>query len=278
MATVSFQTALRDSLRSILRPIVRLMLRSGLGYSEFITVAKIEFVRVASEEYGIRGRPTNVSRIAAMTGLSRKEVRKVRDQRGMVRWTPERETTPASTVIHFWQFDPQYSNGAGHPRPLVLEGDDGFAGLVGKYAGDIPVGAMRTELSRMGAVVVDDNERIHLVKHYVHPTGINEDFIRNVAFSLGNLGNTLAHNAELIGRFESGDSSSHPVLGRFERTAWTEHLSAEAQKSFGTWVRAKGTDFVELADQWIGQHELPREEWPASTPRTVGVGVYFFEE
>ena len=58
----------------MLKPIVRLTLWFGLGYSEFSVAAKRVFVEVASQDYGVRGRPANISRISAKTGLPRKLV------------------------------------------------------------------------------------------------------------------------------------------------------------------------------------------------------------
>lgn len=272
----SFQIALTESLAKMLRPIVRLMLTNGLGCSEFIAITKAEFVHIAGSEYGIRGRPTNVSRIAAMTGLSRKEISKIREERIASRWTPAMEETPANVIIHYWQFDPSFCLSLGQAKPLPMEGNESFAALVKKYAGDIPAGAMRTELGRMGVITLDDEDRLCLARRYVQPTGLHEDFVRNTAFSLTNLGNTLVHNSILAARFGKGDESAHPCRGRFERTAWTDHLPQTAEASFRTWVRRTGEEFIEHADDWIGQNEL--REGDKDAPRTLGVGVYYFEE
>ncbi len=51
-----------------LRPIARWLLRSGVTWKEFADLARGVFVVTASEEFGIRGRPTNVSRVALLTG------------------------------------------------------------------------------------------------------------------------------------------------------------------------------------------------------------------
>ena len=56
----------------VLRPMARILLRFGIGFKEFNEVAKAAFVDVASADFGIRGRPTNISRVAVMTGLTRK--------------------------------------------------------------------------------------------------------------------------------------------------------------------------------------------------------------
>ena len=44
------QSAMLVALASILKPIAKLILQSGLGYSEFIEVAKSVFVHVAAED------------------------------------------------------------------------------------------------------------------------------------------------------------------------------------------------------------------------------------
>ncbi len=71
-----------DGFQLVLRPIVKILLRYGVGFGEFAEVVKTSFVDVASTEFGIRGRPTNISRVAVMTGLTRKEVRRLRNISG----------------------------------------------------------------------------------------------------------------------------------------------------------------------------------------------------
>ncbi len=60
-----------DAFLLLMRPIVRILLRYGVGYREFAEVTKTAFVDVSSSDFGLRGRPTNISRVAVMTGLTR---------------------------------------------------------------------------------------------------------------------------------------------------------------------------------------------------------------
>ena len=48
----------------VIRPIARALLRAGIGYREFAEICKTAFVDVAGKDYGLRGRPTNISRVA----------------------------------------------------------------------------------------------------------------------------------------------------------------------------------------------------------------------
>ena len=76
-------TAQREILQALLvalRPLARALLRAGIGYREFEEISKTAFVDVSTRDYGLRGRPTNISRVAVMTGLTRKEVRRIREK------------------------------------------------------------------------------------------------------------------------------------------------------------------------------------------------------
>lgn len=137
---------------SLLKPLARLFLRYGRGYREYSELSKSAFVSVASKDYGVHGRPTNVSRIAAMTGMTRKEISRIRQkiERGDAAVT-ERHT-PIQEVIDAWQANEEFLDEDGRPAVLPLCGDrSSFQSLLKQYAGDIPAGAMRKELQRMGA-------------------------------------------------------------------------------------------------------------------------------
>ena len=73
------QQPIKNACHHLLRPVVRMLLRSGITWKDFAELSKGVFVEVAREDYGLRGRPTNSSRVALLTGLSRREVARVRD-------------------------------------------------------------------------------------------------------------------------------------------------------------------------------------------------------
>jgi hypothetical protein len=142
---------LNQSFLMLLQPLARLFLRFGRGYREYSDLSKAAFVIVASEDYGVHGRPTNVSRIAAMTGLTRKEISRIRCriQAGDAALTERR--TPLQELVAGWCSNDEFLDDSGKPAALTLAGGPGsFQSLVKQFAGDIPEGAMRTELQRIG--------------------------------------------------------------------------------------------------------------------------------
>ena len=270
------QKTLVDVLCKIIRPIVTLYLRCGVGYSEFQAVVRGVYISVAAEEYGIRGRPTNTSRIAAMTGISRKEIKRIREQLADSRWTPAMEVSPANLLIHFWHFDSDFSNSGGIPQPLPIDGPLSFTELAQRYAGDIPVGALKEELKRAG-VIIESGGMLLVKKRYFQTVTFDDDFIQNMAFSLQSLAGTIVHNSELICRKDYSQDLNE-TEGRLERFAWSDQMSDRSRRDFKNWVRSEGSVFIEKADEWIGRNELEHADWDKASPKSIGVGVYFFEE
>ena len=92
-----------------------------------------------------------------MTGLTRKEVKRIRDRIASGELQVKVKTTPLSDVLHHWHAQQEFTDTHGRPKVLPFTGaEHSFTELVKNYGGDIPAGAMRTELKRVGAVDEDE--------------------------------------------------------------------------------------------------------------------------
>ena len=269
--------ALLSALESILRPIIKLMLQSGIGYSEFASVAKVVFVRLATDDYKRRGRPANFSQVSAMTGISRKEVSKIRKLGPQERWTPNMETSPVNTVLHEWHFDRDFSDGAGTAHDLPYEGPISFSTLVSRYAGDIPPGAMRSTLQKAGILSQGPDGLLSASQQFFYARQFDEDFVRGLGFSFSSLGSTLVHNAAVHKRTDISNERKRE-LGRFERVAWSEHMSSKEIANLKAWADDAAARFVLEAVDLIGKSEVRTASRGDLPPRAVGIGVYYFEE
>jgi hypothetical protein len=212
-----------------------------------------------------------------MTGISRKEVSKMRNAPVDERWTPNMESTPVNTILHQWHFDLDFSDGAGNAKPLPFEGPSSFSSLVSRHAGDIPPGAMRSTLQKAGVLTQNADGSLSVSQSFFYSRVFDQDFIRGLAFSLSNLGSTLVHNAAVHQRTDISNDRKRE-LGRLERTAWSEHLSPEGVARFKAWVDEAAPRFLKESNKLIGESELPKSAWGTSRPRSVGVSVYYFEE
>ena len=183
----------------IVRPIASVFLRFGLGYVHFEEVFKAAFLYVASEEFGLRGRQTNISRVAVITGLTRKEVAKLRSNSLPIGFGSSSASTVLEKVLHRWTTDQGYLDNNGTPMRLPYYGDEpSFLSLVKGVGGDVPPGAVKTELKRFGAIVEVDSGILQLVKGDCTPNNIESELLHEITHGLARIADTIVHNANSL--------------------------------------------------------------------------------
>jgi hypothetical protein len=72
--------ASQTALMRILRPVVKLMIHLGMPLQSFIEVLKATYVEVAEKHFAEEGRPLTDSQVSVLTGVHRKDVRRLRTQ------------------------------------------------------------------------------------------------------------------------------------------------------------------------------------------------------
>lgn len=262
-----------NAVYACLLPVARLLLRAGITYRQFDTVAKRAFVSEAQSENDTRGRRTNTSRVAVKTGLSRKDVRRIRESMSDVANSGLGNSTdqsgPPARVLHAWHADPKFLDDQGHPRNLQFQDDEsGFSALVRAVAGDVPPGAVRAELRRAGAVVDLQDGSLQAVKRYYVPGDVDEKAITVISGLLFPMAAGIAHNA----------NPSRTAGGFIQRFAFSDSLDAESRFEFRHWSRIQATNFIESMDDWLAEHEGGDGVPVSSADRTTsGIGVFYYE-
>lgn len=259
-----------DAFLIVLRPIVRILLRYGIGYREFVEVAKTAYVGVASSDFGLRGRPTNISRVAVMTGLTRKEVKRVRDKLQSGDNSISVKTTPLADVLHHWHAQPEFTDSSGQPKSLPFAGETGsFSSLVRAFGGDVPPGAMRTEMKRVGVIKEDDSGALCAVARAVRPDSDHERLITILVHGAYAFLSNIAHNTE------SRSSDSRWA----SRVAYTTALQSNDTGQLRRITKDRITDFAESIDDiFIAYEALHDGSDKSSDSDAVAVGVFYFEE
>ena len=266
------QKQILDAFFIVLRPIAKILLRFGIGYREFAEVTKSAFVDVATSEYGIRGRPTNISRVAVMTGLTRKEVRRLRDKLEADEQTVVARTTPMWEVLHYWHADEEFLDSSGRPSELPFQGESGsFSNLVRRFGGDIPPGAMRAELKRVGAIEEVDGGLLRVVKRSFRPEGNQETLVNSLLHSVYALLNTVAHNTNPD---RLGDTFA-------QRMAYSQKVNAKDIVRLRRVSFDRIEEFTQAIDDTFMAYETITDDSTSQVNddcSTVAVGVYYFEE
>ncbi len=263
------QQVLLNSFYYLMRPLARMLLNNGIGCREFIQVCKRAFVDVATRDYGLRGRPTNTSRVAVMTGLTRKEVKKLKDE---IRIPTDSITITKSIapsqILHYWHTDERYLNEEGLPKELSFDdGSISFCSLAKEYGGDIPARALIKELIRGKSVKELPNGRYQTVGRYFCVQNIDARITTCIRYHL------TAHASAIL------QNTTHEDRERrwLERTVFSTSLKPVAAKRFKALSKDHCGSLIEQLDDWISAHEAPKEEWGEIDSQRIGLGVYYFE-
>lgn len=158
--------AVVSALRRFLRPIVRLLLNNGITFPYLGDLLKSIYVETAEKEFGLDARPLTDSRVTLLTGVHRKDVRRLRHDVPPVT-APPSGLTLGTVIVARWLGDPSYHDPRGAPRPLARTphkgGAESFAALVEKVSKNVRPRSVLDELLRLGVVTIDAEDRVHLV-------------------------------------------------------------------------------------------------------------------
>ena len=249
-----------------LRPIARWLLRSGVTWKEFAELSRSVFVITASEEFGIRGRPTNVSRVALLTGQSRRDVRRVlASARSEMPDAADEALNHASRVLSGWHLDADFLEADGRPRVLPADGPGpSLEQLLRRYAGDIPTTALVKELLKSGSIERLADGSFCAVRRYYMPRPMDPQAIERTGSVLADLAATVEHNLSREPR--------EPT--RFEGRAQNRRIDPRHLPAFRAFVEREAQGLLERVDDWLSGHEAPAD---SSTVR-LGVGVYAIQD
>jgi hypothetical protein len=261
------QIRLLDAVLRCLRPIAKVLLGAGVSYSQFEELAKRAFVEQSLGERDGRGRVTNVSRVAVRTGLSRKEVARIREILQSNRNhedTVFRSGRPAR-VLQLWHSHPLFQGKDDKPIDLPFdEGEQNFTTLVKLVGGDIPVGAVKAELLSAGGMMELPDGKLRVCRRHFVPVDFGEDLVVGFAFIVAPLLETLEHNA------------ADPASAFIQRVAYSDNLPRPEHVAFKALAHQRAEHFVQGVDEWLTAHEENPMESDSSGKR-LGVGVYYFE-
>jgi len=258
-----------NSFQLVLRPIVKILLRYGIGFSEFAESLKTVYVDVGSSEFGIRGRPTNISRVAVMTGLTRKEVRRLRTKIEGGDDTVVVKSTPITEILHRWHAEDEFLDSEGRPAVLPFAGDRGsFSSLVKQFGGDVPAGAMRTELQRVGSVDVNDKGELSVKLRSFWPSDHTGKLESALVHHVYPLLSTVAHNTD-----PENESKADA-----QYAAYSVNIRSEDKPRVRRMCADRLPDIAESFDDLFIAYESRGDETVSDDGTPVMVGLYYFEE
>lgn len=189
-----------DSVSQVLRPLARLMIDHGLQLIPMVELLKKALVDEAMSGYGLADKGSTDTRVALLTGVHRKDVKRLREQ-------PHADATPpmvplAASVVARWISDPRYLHADRSPRALARTpgrgqaGEPDFTQLVAEVSRDVGARAVLDELVRLGVVELTDEGLALLKTKAFVPQGDQGDAFHFLAANVSDHLATAVHNLQ----------------------------------------------------------------------------------
>jgi hypothetical protein len=159
---------LLQAARRLMRPLVRLMMRSGLTFPVLADALRTLFIEVAVNDILTDAKARSDSRISLLTGVHRKEIKRLRELPADVAGGVPDVVTLASQIVARWVGTTAFTDPSGRPRALLRLNSDpagtdpSFDSLVESVTTDIRPRAVLDDLLGHGVVSMDSDNRVQL--------------------------------------------------------------------------------------------------------------------
>ncbi|MGC2778434.1 MAG: DUF6502 family protein, partial [Bradyrhizobium sp.] len=166
-------TQLQAPLARLLRPLVRLCIRSGMTFPALAQLLRELFVNVAEHDFALEGKQQTDSRVSLLTGIQRKEVARLRGAGAPVNEVPATLSRTSAIIAH-WLAAPEFTDSRGDPLPLprTADGDaPSFEALVAAITKDVRPRAVLDEWLDRRLVTIDAGDNIVLAETGFVPRG-----------------------------------------------------------------------------------------------------------
>lgn len=256
--------ALVRALHRLLRPLVRLLLQQQITYPYLADLLKHVYVELANEEFALAEKRQTTSRVSLLTGIHRKDVKRLREA------PPGADAAPAvvslgAQLVARWTGVDTYTDATGHPRPLPRAGEaPSFESLVASVSKDIRARAVLDEWLRLGVASLDDDNLVRLeVEAFVPERGFDEK-----AFYFGrNLQDHVAAAAHNLG-------GGHPPF--LERSVYYDQLTPASVRELRELAERSGMEALQL----VNRRALKLQTQDAASDdarQRVNFGIYCYD-
>lgn len=258
--------------RRLMRPLVRLMMRSGLTFPILADMLRALFVEVAVSDILTDPKARTDSRISLLTGVHRKEIRRLRGLPEDIAAGVPDVVTLASQIIARWVGTDSYTDIEGKPRKLLrnkqdaLTGEPSFEALVESVTSDVRPRAVLDDLLGHGVVLMDSNDRVQLNTAAFIPRPGGEEQLFYFARNLHDHVAVAVANVSASGTPRFLDRSVH-----YDRLtqAQAQELEDYARKAAMQVLLDVNRRALELTEAAADTNE--------PTPRRINLGIYVFD-
>jgi Family of unknown function (DUF6502) len=213
------------------------------------------------------------SRISLLTGVHRKEIRRLRELPADVAAGVPDVVTLGSQIIARWVGTPLFTDEAGHPRSLVRVRQDAagaepsFEALVESVTSDVRPRAVLDDLLGHGVVSLDSDDRVQLNTVAFIPRAGGEEQLFYFARNLHD------HVAAAVANISASDAP------RFlDRSVHYDRLTSAQAKELEDYARAAAMRVLVDVNRRALEMTETMPEADDLAPRRINLGIYLFDD
>ena len=253
--------------RRVLRPLIRILVRSGVRYDEFLELIRGVYVETAARDGLGDGIKLTRAKISISTGVPRRDVDRFIDNDGALPPAPKTLTKTLAEILNIWHTDPQFVGPYGIPLELEVRGQKSrsFSELVNSVDPAANAGEVLDELVRLRSVVWSGDTHVRTVSRAFIPveemSPAQLEFFGN---ALTRLANTLQFNLDRTNAEK-----------RLERSVQSDRgVPSSIVPIFEKHIRERVTDLLTDLDNWLSPYAAQNQE--GVKIERVGLAVFQF--
>ncbi len=256
------------ALRRVLRPLIRLLLSYGVRFQTICDLVKSTYIQVAEEEFRLESKEQTDSRISLLTGVHRRDVKRLRSESLAVS-SLSLQASMSAQLLAMWSGRVEYCDPQGVPLPLPRlaskGGDHSFEAMVRSVSKDFRARVVLDEWLRQGIATLDDQDNVHLAADaFVSPQGLEEK-----TFYFGQ--NIHDHLAATVHNLSG---ASPPLL---ERCVYYDNLTAESVKEYERVAKSAGMKALHTVNRRAIELQK-KDAGKSDAVYRTNFGIYNFSE
>jgi len=253
--------------RRVLRPLIRILVRSGVRYEEFLELVRGVYVETAVRDGLGGGSKPSRAKVSIWTGVPRNDVDRFIDNDGALPAAPRTLTNTLSEILDKWHTDPQFVGPYGIPLELEVRSHKtrSFQELVTMVDSHVDPRDVLEELIRLRTVVWSGDTHVRTVSRAFIP--VEEMSPAQIEF----FGNALTRLADTL-QFNLDRQNTEK---RLERSVISNRgLPSSVIPIFEKHVRERVTELLIDLDNWLSPHTAKTQ--PGAEMERVGLAVFQF--
>ena len=264
----TYRAQLVHTLRTVLKPLVRILFRAGVRVDEFIDLLRGIYVEIVINDAAALDQAISTGRISILTGVPKRDVERLVSSDDLLKIPKPTDSAALAAILHRWHTDSMFLGPYGVPLELPLSGAGGrsFNDLV--VGVSIPIDAQSAFEQLLVAGLIARSGETHvkvLSRSYVMPEPLSREMLEHFGITMTNLASTLDFNM----------TPASPAK-RLERSVFPDGgLPEEQFKEFDEYVRERAHAMLSEVDDWLADAARKPIKNPMARVGT-GVSVYHY--